>query len=193
MARQARPKDSQSDTLVLTAKLEMFAQCVARGMTQSLAAVEAGYKPSDAASRGSKLMLVPAVAKRVEVLRKAVADQRLRSVESIEMPHREGILRDLVATRDMATKQNNLMARLKANEMLGKELGMFRQSVDMAISSPLDGMRREELLALASLFRPGGARLIEGNVVEIEAVPGSDVSRETQDDRPTFDDDDPLA
>jgi hypothetical protein len=126
----------------------------------------------------------PVVQARLTYLRDQTDANRAAAMMRVEMPRREQVLANLIRIDLDAEKQGNLAARLKANELLGKELGMFVTRIDAMVSSPLDGLSRDQLLALANVFRPGGLT-IEGDSVLALA---DDVSRETG-----VDEDDPLA
>jgi hypothetical protein len=175
---------------ILTVLQETFCQGIAKGLNQTLAAMEAGCPPNSASARGSNMMKMPAILARIAEVKRLTDQARTQSVAKVEMAHREGVLLDLVETREAAKAQGNLGARLKANELIGKELGMFVTRVDAVVSSPLDTMDRASLLSLLSLVN--GGKVIDGNVVEVPVLGTED----TQDVVSDTDDDgylDPLS
>lgn len=172
------------------AKFERFALLIARGKSQIEAALAVGYSPVSASAQGSRLQHRPEVTERIHELRAVVAEQRLRNAEKVEAPSRENVILDVMETRERAKEVGNLPVRLKANEMIGKELGMFATKVDATVSSPLDTLNREALLGLLALMK-GGARVVGGNVIEVDLEPDASTLMVEYDDED--DEDNPLA
>lgn len=105
----------------LTPKQEKFAQEVASGKNQS-DAYRAAYdarkmKPSSINVNASKLMADANVALRVKELRAPIAERAQITLES----H----LRDLMALRNMATKEKQYSAAISAEIARGKAAGII--------------------------------------------------------------------
>lgn len=155
--------------VILSTREELFVQALLKGMNQTMAAIQAGCKPSSASALGTQMIQRPHVTARLAELKKKTDEARTIAVASLDQATRQNVLLDLIETRDMAKAQGNLGARLKANELLGRELGMFATKMDVSVDSPLDGLTRDALIALAAAFS-GGARILEGNVIELDMV-----------------------
>jgi hypothetical protein len=103
---------------------EQFAAFVAGGMTATRAYSAAGFTGKGAAQSASRLAKRPSVAARIA---------ELRNISSTVIVHavidREFVLTGL---KDIASDTKlKETARVRAYELLGKELGMFRDAVDI--------------------------------------------------------------
>ncbi len=108
---------------------EVFAQTVAKGASQAEAARVAGYSEKSAKVAGSKLVSNPAVKVRIEELRNrgaavAVADVAIS---------KEWVLQKLVTIAEQCTGKERYApgAANKALELIGKEIGMFHDTLPM--------------------------------------------------------------
>jgi hypothetical protein len=141
---------------------EAFAQALAAGRSTAQAAIDAGYAPSTAAANGRRLATRPEVAARIEALRAvalpAAGPIAMPEAPAAALPTRETVLRGLADALGEARGQGNIMAQLRALELMGKELGMFGQRSEARPDNPLAGLDTDGLLALrAWLADIGGA------------------------------------
>jgi DNA-binding CsgD family transcriptional regulator len=109
---------------------ERFCQLVAAGHSPAQAYVAAGYSEKTAYTSGPRLLKMPAVNARVAELRQAVAQGAVNRA----VIDREWVLSEL---RQIAENGVSESARVRALELVGKELGMFTNSSDLLI--PWDG------------------------------------------------------
>lgn len=108
--------------MTLTPKQEKFALAVASGKTQSDAYREAfnvrpTTKDTSVNVNASKLMADTNIAQRVEELRKPIADKAMITLES----HIER-LKELA---ELAIKEGQIAAAIKAEELCGKASGVY--------------------------------------------------------------------
>lgn len=141
--------------------MEAYAVHRARGLSGAAAAREAGYAHGSAHVQGSKLDRHPTVRARVAEL-KAKMDERL--VEAVTAD-RGSILRgigELVAEARAAKDRTTAMRGL---ELLGRASGLFIERT-MAVTSPLEGLNADQLLAIIRL-----AEATEAATLDLQAVP----------------------
>lgn len=167
--------------ILLDAKHEVFAQKLAHGVNQTQAAIQAGFSPVSASTQGHKLSARKDVSDRVTELLLQREQIRSEAMKHIELPTRMDVLNDLVAVREEAKIARNLNARMKANELIGKELGMFVQRTDVRVESVVNRLGAAELHQLAALAQ----QVIDG---EVEVVSYDDGDGETEQDQRTADD-----
>ena len=112
----------------LTPKQMHFARCVASGMNYSEAYREAYGKGKATAKTinemASKLMTNPKIVTRVEALIRA----RERAITASSVSDRERVLRKLREFADDALPTDAV--RLRATELLGKTVGLFRDVIE---------------------------------------------------------------
>ncbi|MBR0641575.1 hypothetical protein [Plastoroseomonas hellenica] len=99
----------------------------------------------------------PEVAARIEALRAAMPAPEAPPGPTITLapgplPTRETVLRGLSDALTEARGQGNLMAQLRALELMGKELGMFGQRAEARPDNPLACLDAQSLLALRDLL-----------------------------------------
>ena len=126
----------------LTPKREKFAQAVASGMNQSDAYREAyrvrnGTKLSSVNVNASKLMNDAKVAQRVAELRAPI-------VKNVQVTL-ENHLRDLMALRNLATKEKQMSAAINAEIARGKACGLYVEKLQH--SNP-DGTLRPQIIKI---------------------------------------------
>lgn len=146
---------------------EAFAHNRAKGMNGTQAAKAAGFKTP--AVDASRLIREPTVLARIEELKPQYEKMRMRAIEKVAVPTRMQVLEDLAAIRDEAKELGDLGSRMKANELIGRELGMFVTRVDAKIDSPLDRVNTAALLAVAAALqahRDGEIELVPAQVIE---------------------------
>lgn len=128
-------------------KHEHFAQLIAGGETVGNAYHLAGYSDKGAPQSGARLLRDAKIGARVEQLRTAVAN---RGAEKASVDRARVLCRlDELSREAQQNKQFN--ASIRAEELLGKELGMFRDKLD--ISGSID---------IANLIVAGHRRAREG-------------------------------
>lgn len=139
---------------------EAFARSLAEGrVSQAQAAIDAGYAPATAAATARRLAARPEVAARIEALRAAApavpqppADPPAAASDPTPLPTRETVLRGLADALVEARGQGNIMAQLRALELMGKELGMFGQRQEARPDNPLACLDAQSLLLLRDLL-----------------------------------------
>ena len=100
---------------------EQFAVLVAGGMNASEAYKKAGFSAKGASQSASRLAKVPAVAARISALRKSLSAEALRQ----SLVSREWVLNGLKVLAETAGSE---AARIRAYELCGREVGMFRDA-----------------------------------------------------------------
>ena len=115
----------------LTPKQMHFARCVASGMSQAEAYREAyncrpNSKPKTQQEQASRLMSNPVIEARVERL---IRD-RERGMLASALSDKERVLRKLRDTMDAPDVTQADSIRLRAAELLGKTVGLFRDVVE---------------------------------------------------------------
>lgn len=126
----------------LSPQREKFAQAVASGMNQSDAYREAykvrnGTKLSSVNVNASKLMNDAKVAQRVAELRAPI-------VKNVQVTL-ENHLRDLMALRNLATKEKQMSAAINAEIARGKACGLYVEKLQH--SNP-DGTLRPQIIKI---------------------------------------------
>ena len=98
---------------------EAFCQFVYSGESATSAATKAKYSEKTARTKGSQLMTIIDIKKRVAFLQNEVARSLKITVE--------GVLDDIVNTHGRAKGEDNYKAELKASDMLMKHLGAYEK------------------------------------------------------------------
>lgn len=151
-------------------KWEHFAQCMAKGVTATEAAVTAGFAESRATVTGSELAAKAEVKGRIAELQ-ALATERVTEKTGID---KAWVMQELVEVVKMAKAaepvrdnegkpigeyRQNLAAANKALELIGKEFSMFIDRAEIK-HSPLDAVEHDELkvidAAISALLATGG-------------------------------------
>jgi hypothetical protein len=99
---------------------ERFATFIAGGMTATEAYQQAGFSGRGAPQSASRLAKTPAVANRIVELKRALSDSTLRK----SLIDREWVIARL---KHLAEAAETGSARIRALELCGRELGMFRE------------------------------------------------------------------
>jgi phage terminase small subunit len=118
----------------LDPKHEKFAQCVVAGMTKREAAIEAGYSPSDATSRGSKLSRRPEIAARIHELTQGVE----KALQEKLCINTERVLEELskIAFAEIKPEDVKPADKKAALDSIAKHLGMFRERLEVTGNLP---------------------------------------------------------
>lgn len=126
-------------------KWELFAQAMAEGRNQSEAAQLSGSKGKSLAVRGSELMRKPGVAARVDYLRSKSSEIAVRTTAL----SKSRVLHNLEEITRLAIQAEDYSSANRANELIGKELGMFIERKVLGIQD-LRSMSPDDLLRLTS-------------------------------------------
>ncbi|WKV16985.1 terminase small subunit [Microcystis phage MJing1] len=153
--------------MLANSRYEAVAQGLARGKSQTQAALDAGYSMGSAAGQGCRIAARPEVQARIMELREKLEEQRSTALAKVEMPTRKKVLEELVQAQDAAKQQGNLQAQLRALELLGKELGMFIQRSEVRVESPLEGLNAGDLAGLLAALRQGDVEVVESTAEEV--------------------------
>lgn len=157
--------------MLKNAKHEHFAGLMAKGVSQTEAAVTAGFSQRRAIVTASELLARPEVKARIAELRVMVVE-RITEKTGID---KAWVMKELVEVVQMGKAaspiigkdgestgevKQNLAAANKALELIGKEFGMFVDRSEVR-TGPLDGVEHEDLkqinAAISALLQPGGA------------------------------------
>jgi hypothetical protein len=122
----------EGNPLILqNAKQALFAQIVAKGVSQTEAAKTAGYSEKTACEQGSRLARNVHIKARIEELRQRSAEQ---AVVAIAIDN-AWVIQKLVGIVEKCTSKDHYapQAANKSLELLGKDLGMFRDYVPLEV------------------------------------------------------------
>ena len=107
----------------LTPKQALFCKEYLVDLNGTQAAIRAGYSKNTAQQIASENLLKPLIQENLSKLVKTRMDKVDLTVD--------GVLQDILDTRDVAKTTESLSERLKANEMLGKYLKMWSDKVEV--------------------------------------------------------------
>jgi hypothetical protein len=144
---------------------EVYANQRASGVASVAAAIAAGYKQPHVEC--ARLNKKPEVIARIEELRPVYEGMQRQALVQATVPTRTEVLIDLVECRNDAKARNDLPARMRANELIGKELGMFVTRVDARVDSPLDSLGAKGALALLALLQREDVEFVPAQPVEV--------------------------
>jgi hypothetical protein len=138
----------------MVGKHEKFCIGIAEGMTAEKAYVEAGYSPKGAAQSASRLLRNAEIQARINVLRNAMAERAVQRtaltrahvinclMTIVERCMQNEPIRDKHGTH-LGHAKYNPTAAIRALELLGKELGMFKGPPER--SKAVEHMTLEEM------------------------------------------------
>lgn len=106
----------------LTNKQEMFCMEYVVDFNATQAAIKAGYSENSAQEIGSENLSKPMIQARVQELMK----DRIEKVQITA----EDVIKDIIETRSETKEEKRYSERLKANELLGKYLAMWTDTVN---------------------------------------------------------------
>jgi phage terminase small subunit len=136
---------------------EKYAQCVASGMTPGRAAASAGYAKSG--NNQGRLKTIPEVARRIEEVRIQLYEATIKK-SAVEKSH---VIQSIIETREAAKAAMQYGAALKADELLGKTIGMFIERREIGRAGEFEGLSDKR-------------EIVEAIIARIEHSPeGSDV------------------
>lgn len=159
---------------------EQFRELIAAGHTPARPYIVAGYSEKTAYTSGLRLLKMPAVRARVIELQHNVAQAAVE---------RAAVDRDWVlpGLRKIAENGSSESARVRALELVGKELGMFKDRLPVVWDGRLESIPKDQLpLVLENLLRQAygddpekleagrqkalleaGAQIIDGKYIDI--------------------------
>jgi len=138
-------------------RYELFAQGLAQGLSQTKAAIEAGFAESDAAARGCRLAKRPEIKARVQELRPRIAKQ----TEITTNISKAWMIERLQAVREKAMAENQLATAAKCVMDIGKVAGVYIEKTEnteyvalaqLLITGDLAGVSDEQLEQLHRLI-----------------------------------------
>src|SRR5713226_15035 len=145
-------------------RYELFAQGLAQGLSQTKAAIEAGFAESDAAARGCRLAKRPEIKARVQELRPRIAKQ----TEITTNISKAWMIERLQAVREKAMAENQLATAAKCVMDIGKVAGVYIEKTEnteyvaiaqLLVSGDLAGLSDEQLDQLHRLISQlGGSK-----------------------------------
>lgn len=106
----------------LTAKQEMFCKEYMIDLNATQAAIRAGYSEDTAAVIGCENLMKPNIQKYLQKLMKERSEKVLITAEDV--------LKDIIETRTLTARDDKHSDRLKANELLGKHLKMWTETIE---------------------------------------------------------------
>ena len=145
----------------LTPRQEKFAQNVAKGMTKTQAALDAGYSPKNAQKAGTALASNqnPKIKSRISVLR-----ERAANLVSLNLSTHLTDLKDL---RDGAMNAGMWSAAVAAEVARGRAAGLYVHKSELTINK-VELMSKEEVLVrMQELYYETGGILPKGTLINL--------------------------
>jgi|TARA_Y100000310_G_C20386423_1_gene670645 phage terminase small subunit len=145
----------------LTPRQEKFAQNVAKGMTKTQAALDAGYSPKNAQKAGTALASNqnPKIKNRISVLR-----ERAANLVSLNLSTHLTDLKDL---RDGAMNAGMWSAAVAAEVARGRAAGLYVHKSELTINK-VELMSKEEVLVrMQELYYETGGILPKGTLINL--------------------------
>jgi hypothetical protein len=155
-------------TTLQNPKHEKFARLVADGMHQNEAYTTIGCK--DNSRNASRLKGRPEVKARILELERWATEKAAKKISL----SKADILQNIISDRELALKLKQVGAALRADELLGKAIGMFVDRTEIARPGEFEGLTDPEdikraIIALIEARTPGS---IEQAVADIEEASG---------------------
>ncbi len=166
-----------------TTKYERF--CVARvqGMSQTRAAIAAGYSVKRASSTGCMLARKPEIVNRISELSVVVAQRSAQRSTDLAVIDKEMVLQGIAETIELARAANKFSDMLKGYELLGKHLKLFdRAGEEIPWDGDLSKLTDEQLEYAQQYWRkladPAVVARVErqlalesGEIIDVEPIP----------------------
>ena len=146
----------------LTPRQEKFAQSVAKGLSKTQAAIEAGYSAKNAQKAGTALASDqnPKIQNRIQALQDRAAD-----LVSVNLGTH---LNDLKDIRDGAVGAGMWSAAVAAEVARGKAAGLYVRKSELTINK-VEMMTKEEILVrMNELYYESGGVLPKGEIIDIQ-------------------------
>jgi hypothetical protein len=151
---------------------EAYAHQRASGVPSVQAATNVGFK--HAGVECARLNRHPKIKARIAELQPQYGKLQAEAIAKMVVPTREGVLRDLIEIREAAKQAGRLPERIKCNELIGKELGMFAVRVDAKVESAADKLTVPAVLALLAALDRDDVEFRPAEVIEHAPEPEPD-------------------
>ena len=145
----------------LNERQEKFAQNVAKGMSKTQAAIDAGYSPKNAGRAGIMMSGKnhPKIQARIEELQKRAANRVSLTLSS----H----LTDLKDIRDQALQNGSYSSAVAAEVARGKAAGLYVNKSELTINR-IEQMSKEEVIErLNQIYQGTGGALPNSKIIDI--------------------------
>ena len=145
----------------LNERQEKFAQNVAKGLSKTQAAIEAGYSPKNAGRAGIMMSGKnhPKIQARIEELQKRAANRVSLTLSS----H----LVDLKEIRDQALQNGSYSSAVAAEVARGKAAGLYVNKSELTINR-IEQMSKEEVIErLNQIYQGTGGALPNSKIIDI--------------------------
>ena len=151
----------------LNARQEKFAQKVAKGLSKTQAAMDAGYSPKNAARAGVMLSgrNHPRIQARINELQKRAANRVTLTLAS----H----LTDLKDIRDRALQNGSYSSAVAAEVARGKAAGLYINKSELTINKIEQMSKREVIERLNQIYQVTGGALPNSSIIDIKLKEGS--------------------
>ena len=151
----------------LNERQEKFAQNVAKGLSKTQAAIEAGYSPKNAGRAGIMMSGKnhPKIQARINELQKRAANRVSLTLSS----H----LTDLKDIRDQALQNGSYSSAVAAEVARGKAAGLYVNKSELTINK-IEQMSKEEVIErLNNIYQVTGGALPNSKIIDIQLKNGS--------------------
>ncbi len=108
----------------LTNRQRVFCKLYSKGMARKDAMIQAGYSPNGAAVQASRLLSKPMIKEYLTSL-----DNKIILTSEYT---RQDIVAELLDISTLAKGSEEYHAAIRANELLGKDIGMFKQELQVS-------------------------------------------------------------
>jgi hypothetical protein len=126
---------------------EKYCQGIASGLKPGRAAKEAGYSKNG--NNQSRLKTLPEIQKRIEELRMAIHEVTIQK-SGVD---KKAVIRSIEQTREAAKAAMQYGAALKADELLGKTIGMFIERREIGRAGEFEGLSDKREIVEAIIAR----------------------------------------
>ncbi len=151
----------------LNERQEKFAQNVAKGLSKTQAAIDAGYSPKNAGRAGIMMSGKnhPKIQARINELQKRAANRVSLTLSS----H----LTDLKDIRDQALQNGSYSSAVAAEVARGKAAGLYVNKSELTINK-IEQMSKEEVIErLNNIYQVTGGALPNSKIIDIQLKNGS--------------------
>ena len=134
----------------LSPKQQMFVVEYLVDLNATQAAIRAGYSAKTAEWVGPRMVTKSHVTKAIQVAM-AEREQRTEITQDKVLGDLETVKRDAMQPKEDGKGMRNYSAALKALELMGKHLGLFKDKVELTggLDRPITALTREELMRIA--------------------------------------------
>ena len=127
---------------------ELFAQALAAGQNASQAYEHAGYKPNrgNATALKQNESISMRVSELLDEQQRVIVQSTAKAIEQAAITKTD-VIRMLLDDRELARKANQASAAIRADELLGKQMGMFIDRRETGRPGEFDDWSEEDLRA----------------------------------------------